>query len=155
VDVLLRLGRQICRSAVRLNFAPFFGKPLKPSKNMWYWRNVTFTHLVQRSKDFVQFFLSSNTYFMLILCAKYSSSIFMRSRRILLQLKHNISALARSVNTNLQLCIAGSGARGSVVSRGTMLRAGKSRVRFQMMSLYFSIDVIFSAAQWPWSRLSL
>jgi hypothetical protein len=46
------------------------------------------------------------------------------------------------------------GARGSVVGWGTMLQAGRSRVRFPMRSLDFLI-VLILAALWPWGRLSL
>jgi hypothetical protein len=43
-----------------------------------------------------------------------------------------------------------SGARGSVVCWGTMLKAGRSRNRIPMMSLDCSIDLILLVALWPW-----
>jgi len=33
--------------------------------------------------------------------------------------------------------------------------AGRSRIRFPMVSLEFFIDAILPAAQWPWGRLGL
>ena len=47
------------------------------------------------------------------------------------------------------------GVRGGAVVWGTALLAGRSRVRFPMVSKEFFIDVILPAALWLWSRLSL
>jgi hypothetical protein len=46
-------------------------------------------------------------------------------------------------NRNFDMYDDVDGARGSVVGWGTMLQAGRSRVRFPMRSLDFSIDLIF------------
>jgi hypothetical protein len=35
-----------------------------------------------------------------------------------------------------------------------MLQDAGSRIRFRMWSLVFSIDLILSAALWPWGRLT-
>ena len=48
-----------------------------------------------------------------------------------------------------------SGARRGAVGWGTALQAGRSRVRFSMVSLNFFIDIILPAALWPWGWLSL
>jgi hypothetical protein len=47
------------------------------------------------------------------------------------------------------------GARGSIVGWGTMLQVGRSRVRFVMKSLDFSVNLILPAALWLWDRHSL
>ena len=47
------------------------------------------------------------------------------------------------------------GPRGGAVGWGTALKAGRSRVRFPMVSLEFFFDIILLAALWPWGRLSL
>jgi hypothetical protein len=46
-------------------------------------------------------------------------------------------------------------ADGGAVGWGTALQVGRSRVRFQMVSLEIFIDTIIPAALWPWDRLSL
>jgi hypothetical protein len=41
------------------------------------------------------------------------------------------------------------GIRGGAVGRGTALQAGRSRVRFTIVSLEFFVDIILPAAEWP------
>ena len=65
---------------------------------------------------------------------------------------------ARSVCTQPVILICNDqlvGARGGAVGRGTALQAGRSLVRFPMVSLGFFIEIILPAALWPWVRLSL
>ena len=50
---------------------------------------------------------------------------------------------------------AWTGARGGAVGWGTALQAGRSLVRFPMVSLKFSIDIILLVALWSWGWLSL
>jgi hypothetical protein len=45
--------------------------------------------------------------------------------------------------------------RGSSVSWGTALQAGRSRVRFPMGSVECFIGIILPVVLWPWGRLSL
>jgi len=47
------------------------------------------------------------------------------------------------------------GARGGTVGSGTALQAGRSQVRFPMVSLEFFIDIILPTTLWPWGLFSL
>ena len=58
-------------------------------------------------------------------------------------------------NTNLIYLIYRFGARGGTVGWGTVLQAGRSRVRFPTVSLEFLIDINLPAALWPWGWFSL
>ena len=57
--------------------------------------------------------------------------------------------------TRLSQCRIPHGARGSAVGWGTALQAGRSRVRFPMVSLEIFIHIILPAALWPWGWLNL
>jgi hypothetical protein len=64
---------------------------------------------------------------------------------------HHVSAIRKKNIFKPEL----QGARGSVVGWGSILQAGRSRVRFSMRSLDIPIDIILPAALWPWGRLSV
>jgi hypothetical protein len=65
--------------------------------------------------------------------------------------QHNPS----EIKTNLTTTHTPFGVGGSAVGWSTALQAGRSRVRFPMVSLEFFIDIILTVAIWPWVWLSL
>jgi hypothetical protein len=55
----------------------------------------------------------------------------------------------------LSVCFFILGARGSVADWSTMQQVGRSRIRFPLRSLDFSINLILPGELWPWGQLSL
>jgi hypothetical protein len=53
-------------------------------------------------------------------------------------------------NVEYALILQKLGVRGGAVGSGTALQAGRSRIRFPMVSLEFFIDIILPAAVWLW-----
>ena len=70
---------------------------------------------------------------------------------------HNnqVKLLKNYFNNKNNYCLHRIGVRGGAVGWGTALQAGRSRVRFPMVSLEFFIDIALLAALWPWDWLSL
>ena len=58
---------------------------------------------------------------------------------------YTICQLTDTLDTPPQIAV-----NSGVISCGTALQAGRSRVRFPMVSLEFFIDIILPTAQWPW-----
>jgi hypothetical protein len=67
----------------------------------------------------------------------------------------HVTSLYTSGTTNHVTLTIQSAASCIVIGWGTMLQAGRSRVRFPMRSVDFSGGPVLPAALWPWSRLSL
>jgi len=56
---------------------------------------------------------------------------------------------------SFNLCARRRWARSGTVGWGTALQAGRSQVRYLMVSLKFFLDIILPAVLWPWGWLSL
>jgi hypothetical protein len=65
----------------------------------------------------------------------------------------NIVIRCRDTNSTKLTPNRVQGTRSSVVGWGTMLQAGRSRVRFPIKLLHFTIDLILPA--WPWGGLGV
>jgi hypothetical protein len=76
------------------------------------------------------------------------------SHNFLLQLFSSVQLL-KHVWGILPLVLSASGVHGSTFGWGIALQAGRSRVRFPMVSLEFFIDIILPAALLPWGWHSL
>ena len=84
-----------------------------------------------------------------VLCPLSLFTIFKNSTNL-----NGVNRLVLTMET--VLCEVGTGfIREFLNFRSAALQVGGSRVRFPMVSLEFSIDLILLAALWPWGRLSL
>jgi hypothetical protein len=60
-----------------------------------------------------------------------------------------VHAMTREGMEVITPALHGGGARGGAVGSGTVVQAGRLRVRLPMVSLEFFIDTILPAALWP------
>ena len=66
-----------------------------------------------------------------------------------------VNLFRRLVKKDFKVLLLTGGIRGDAVGWDTALKAGRSRVRFPMVSLEFFIDIILPAALCPWGWLNL
>ena len=82
-------------------------------------------------------------------CTVYSQSAFQSRSLQIIQVRATFPPLAFTFTCNVAT------ATWFVPFTFLKLKAGRSRVRFPMVSLEFFIDIILPAALWPWGWLSL
>jgi hypothetical protein len=102
-------------------------------------------HILHVSRIRVKARFSPQFHFCIFLTLPYSS--YQRVKNCWRELSMDVRRVLSFIYLN--------GARRGAVGWGTALQTGRSRVRFPMVSLEFFVDVILSAALWPWGWLSL
>ena len=81
----------------------------------------------------------TSTAIVIAVCSSFTLSKYSARDRLHLDCVNHICDFFHSLEKN-------GGVRGGTVERGTALQGGRSRVRFQMVSLEFFIDIILPAA---------